>query len=98
MNEVMFWKVIGLCNILEQRSSLGDWNLAFTPFVITDWWKPGNLRLEGENQFNTEGLCTAAAQVSYLSGCSDVAPSSKPAMALRFITLINRKALSINSI
>lgn len=27
MNEVMCWEVMGLCNILEQRSSLGDWSL-----------------------------------------------------------------------
>jgi len=26
MNEVMCWKVMGLCNILEQRSSLGDFS------------------------------------------------------------------------
>ncbi len=23
----MYWEVMGLCNILEQRSSLGDWSL-----------------------------------------------------------------------
>lgn len=27
MNKVMCWEVMGLCNILEQRSSLGDWSL-----------------------------------------------------------------------
>ena len=56
MNEVMCWEVMGLCNILEQSSSLGDWSLnpraaAFTPFVIQTGGSRGDSVLEGGKPF-----------------------------------------------
>lgn len=95
MNEVMCWEVMALCNILEQRSSLGELSPNSTAGCLNSLC---HSRLVEAHEYVAEwcgsvlggGFSVLGDTVKLLYIEIGLIPSSKPAMLLPVVTKHNQ--------